>query len=136
MELFADRAFVLSNGVEIADLESATVTRTRGIQRKKTMTRNGRDKGYTESNLEVSLELEYAIPKDRAAVDLALANKSKNVKFVFECGGERYTIIGVIEDTMTMNAAVGSSSKRSSLLALDIINENGASVNADIRLAA
>ena len=134
MKKFADRGFISVNGVELAHLTTASVTRATGVQRKSTMTRSGRDAGYSSANLSIQVSLELAIEKNKAQIDLALADDDADVKIVFEVGGERLSVIGVVESSMTLNSSVGDASKSISLEALDIINELGDSVNAGISL--
>lgn len=134
MQRFADRGFVSINGVEVEDLVSANVTRGTGLQRKSTMTRSGRDAGYSSGNISVQVALELAVQKKKAQIDLALADEEADVRLVFECGGERLSVIGLAESSMTLNSSVGDVSKSISLEGLDIINELGESVNGSISL--
>lgn len=134
MKRYADRGFLAVNGVELVDLVTCTVNRSTGLQRKKTMTRNGRDAGYSNGNLEVQISGELAIERKKAQIDLALADDDAEITGVFECGGERFTCIGIAESSSSITSSVGDSSKSFQWEALDIINENGESVNVLIQL--
>lgn len=134
MKRYADRGFLSVNGVELVDLVTASVTRSTGLQRKSTMTRSGRDSGYSNGNLQIQIAAELAIERKKAQIDLALADPDAEIRLVFECGGERLTAIGVAESSATINASVGDASKSVQWEALDIVNENGLSVNAEIQL--
>ena len=134
MKLFADRGFVSINGVEVTHLTSANISRSNNATPKETMTRNRRNAGFSLGNISINLDLELAIEKKLAQIDTALANDDADIKVVFECGGERYTVIDCVEAEMSISSSVGDASKSLKLIGLDIVNENGDSVNASISL--
>lgn len=132
-KLFADRAFVTINGYEAMFLKTASVRRNQNLSRADHMTRNGRSSGYKYGNMHVQISLGMDIAKDKPQFDTAL-NKSAEINVVFECGSERYTAKGLAESDMSMNGSVGDAGKEFNYEALDLVNENGESVNVDISL--
>ncbi len=132
--MFADRGFLEINGVFITHLTTATVSVNQNLSRVSTMTRNRRDAGYAKGNLGVQLSLELAIERLRPQIDLALADDDAELTAVFEVGGERYTVLGLAVSDTSVTASVGSTSKSMNLEGLDVVNENGNSVNAGITL--
>lgn len=134
MQRFADRGFVTVNGVEVLHLKSANISTNENLTRADHMTRNRRSSGYKYGNKHIQIALEKDIEWNRAQIDLSIADPEADVNMVFVCGGERYTVKGVAQSDMSLNSSVGDSSKSSNYEALDIVNENGDSVNTDIVL--
>lgn len=134
MKLFADRAFVAINGFEALYVKSADLESSESLQRVETMTRNRRTAGYRYGNKSVQLSLELEIERDKAQLDMALAKDTDDIQVVFICGGERYSAVGVRQSSMGVRGSVGDASKSIKLEALDLVNENGTSVNASISL--
>lgn len=134
MKEYADRAFVTINGIAAADVQTANVARTQNLTRVETMTRNKRSAGFKKGNLGVTGSLEVAIKKLQAAIDLAIIDPSVEVNLIFEVGGDRYTVKDLAESDMTLTGSVGDASKSINFEAIDIINENGNSVNSIISL--
>lgn len=132
---FADRVFITINGNEVMHAKSATIRRTKNLQRVDTMTRNKRSAGYKYGNTHVSLSLGLDIEQKRAQIDPALASDDADISVVAEAGGERYIITGVRESEMSINGSVGDAGKELQFEGLDIVNENGTSVNIAISLA-
>jgi hypothetical protein len=131
---FADRAFVEINGFDPIYLKTANMSRSQSVNRASHMSRNRRDSGFKKGNLVVKVALSLDIPEDRAILDIALADPTKDVNLVFEAGGERYTCKDGIEADMTLHGAVGDAGKDINLEFLDCVNENGSSVNTDFSL--
>lgn len=134
MKLYADRAFVEVNGNEVADLVSADCNADQALSVVDTMSKNYRSAGYKKGNLKVSLKLTMAITRKQAQIDMALADDEAEVNAVFICGGERYIAKDLAQSTMALTGSVGDASKSLDLMALDLVNENGNSVNAIISL--
>lgn len=133
-QLFADRMFFEINGFEAVHCKSGRVSTNENLTRVDTMNRKRRSAGYKRGNKHISLSLDLDIEENRAQIDLAVKDPSVDIRLVAICGGERYTCTGVAQSSMEMNASVGDSGKSLSLEALDIVNENGTSVNVDISL--
>ena len=72
--------------------------------------------------------------KLQAAIDLAIIDPAVEVNLIFEVGGDRYTVKDLAESDMTLTGSVGDASKSINFEAIDIINENGNSVNSVISL--
>lgn len=134
MKLYADRMFFEVNGNEAADVVSGEINSDESLQVVDTMTRNYRSAGYKKGNKKVTLKLELAIQRNRAQIDLALADEDAEVNVVAICGGERYIAKDVGQAAMGLRGNVGDASKSLDLLAIDLVNENGASVNTIISL--
>ena len=134
MKEYADRAFVTINGIAAADVQTANVARTQNLTRVETMTRNKRSAGFKKGNLGVTGSLELAIKKLQAQIDLAIIDPSVEVNLVFEVGGDRYTVKDLAESDMTLTGSVGDGTKSINFEAIDIVNENGFSVNSIISL--
>jgi hypothetical protein len=133
-KLFADRAFVTVNGFELVHLKTADLEIDEALTVVDTMSRNHRSAGYKQGNKKISLTLELEVEALAAQFDLALANPTADIGVVWELGGERYIATGVRQASTSMKGAVGGGSKSIKLMALDVVNENGTSVNADISL--
>jgi hypothetical protein len=133
-KLFADRMFLTINGFEAMHVKSANIRRNQSLSRVETMTRNKRTAGYKRGNLGVQCSFELDIEAQKAQLDLALADPTADIGLVAECGGERYTVTGLAESSMDIRGSVGDASKSIECEALDIVNENGSSVNVDISL--
>ncbi|MGZ3686701.1 MAG: hypothetical protein ACXWPM_00040 [Bdellovibrionota bacterium] len=131
---FADRAFIEINGFDPIYLKTANMSRNQALTRAEHMSRNRRSSGFKQGNLGVKVALSLDIPSDRALLDVALADPSKDVNLVFEAGGERYTCKDGAEADMTLHGAVGDAGKDLNLEFLDCVNENGSAVNVDFSL--
>lgn len=134
MKRYADRGFVTINGYEVVDLKSANVQVNENLSRADHMTRNYRSSGFKKGNKHISVALEKDIKFNQAQIDLSIADDSAEVNFVFECGGERFTVKDVALSDWGINSSLGDASKSSNYEALDIVNENGDSVNVNISL--
>lgn len=134
MQKFADRAFVVVNGFEVAFLKSASVNVNLGLSRADHMTRDYRSSGFKHGNKQIQVSLEKDIEFNRAQIDLSIADQSAEVNLVFICGGERFTVKDLAQSDWSINGSVGDASKSSSYEAIDIVNENGESVNVNISL--
>lgn len=132
-KLFADRGFLVINGVEAAHVKNISVTKDEGLSVVNTMTRNRRSAGFKKGNLSVSGSLELDIEATQAQIDLAF-KYGQEINVVFEAGGERHTIIGFEQASAGINSSVGDASKSISFIALDLVNENGPAVNSNIGL--
>lgn len=134
MKLYADRMFFEVNGNEVVDVVSGEINSDESLQVVDTMTSNYRSAGYKKGNKKVSLKLELAMTRKESQIDLALADEEAEVNVVAICGGERYIAKDVGQASMGMRASVGDASKSLDLMALDLVNENGTSVNTIISL--
>jgi hypothetical protein len=133
-KLFADRAFLTINGFEALHVKSSNLQCSENMARVSTMTRNRRDAGFKFGNRSIQITAELEIEADRAQIDLALAKGTVDIGLVYECGGERYTATGIRQGSFSLQGSVGEGSKSLNLEALDLVNENGSSVNTDISL--
>lgn len=131
---YADRIFVSINGFEQVNLVSFNMSRNQNLTRVETMNRSKRTAGFKSGNLAINGSFETELERDKAALDIALADPDSNIEIVAEAGGDRYTITGVEESDMSMAGSVGSATKTTNWEALDIVNENGDPVNVDLAL--
>ena len=127
---YADRGILNANGVQLVDIKTINLSNDRSITRASHMTRNRVDSGYKAGNKIISGSFEQDIPELSAPVDLINLPDDADLTFSFEFGGERLTVLGVIINQTDHSASVGDVSKTVNFQALDIVNENGTSVNA------
>jgi hypothetical protein len=133
--LFADRAFVSINGVEVLDIESASLKQSDGTKTVPTMTRNRRNKGFVKGNREIDISLSTAVQNKLGSAKLeSIDFENNDVALTFECGGDRYTAVGLdLVDADQSASGVGSQAKKSfNLKALDLIDQVGNSSLFDI----
>ena len=135
--LFADRAFISINGVEVLDIESADLKRNYGTKVVPTMSRNRRNKGTVKGNLEIDLSITVAVQNQLGTPKLEDINfESNDVALTFEHGADRYTCTGLDLKDVDQNASgVGSEGKKVwNLIALDVIDQVGNSSLFNIKL--
>jgi hypothetical protein len=128
--LYADRAFISVNGVEMVDVESATLKQSDGTKAVPTMSRNRRNKGFVKGNREISISLSTAVQNKLGSAKLESIDFEKNdVALTFQVGdsSDRYTATGLnLVDTDEGASGVGSEVKKSfNLVALDVIDQVG-----------
>jgi len=133
VNFYADRGFVTVNGVEVGDLKSLKFTKDESVTVVETMTRNKRSAGFKQGNLKVTGSLEMEIQDQKAQIDLAFQYGNEvNVIFHVGTSSERYSLLGLTQNSADLNASVGETSKTINFMALDAVNENGNSVNSAI----
>jgi hypothetical protein len=126
--LYADRAFISINGVELMDVESASLKQSDGTKAVPTMTRNRRNKGFVKGNREISLNVVVAIQNKLGSPKLENIDfEANDVSLTYECGADRYTAVGLEHvDTDSNTSGVGTEGKKSfNLVALDVIDQVG-----------
>lgn len=133
-KIYASRAFVEINGFEAVDCKTATLTINENMSRVSTMSRDRNDAGFKYGNRSIQVKLGLFVQGDRAQIDVALADESKDVNVVFIAGGERYTVKDCRQGEMDLDGSVGDLSKNITLEGLQAVNENGTPVNLDISL--
>jgi hypothetical protein len=133
--LYADRVFLSVNGVELLDLESCSLKQNDGTKTVPTMTRNRRNKGFVKGNREIDIAAVVAVQNKLGSPKLeGIDYEANDVALTFECGGDRYTAVGVnLVDTSQDSSGVGSEVKKSfNLKALDLVDQVGNSSLFDI----
>lgn len=133
--LYADRVFLSINGVEIADVESASLKQSDGTKTVPTMTRNRRNKGFVKGNREIDINVGIAVQNKLGSPKLeSIDYENNDVALTFECGGDRYTAVGLdLADVSQDASGVGSEAKKTfALKALDLIDQVGNSSLFDI----
>lgn len=133
--LYADRVFFSVNGVEVLDVESASLKQSDGTKAVPTMTRNRRNKGFVKGNREIDLSVAVAVQNKLGSPKLeSIDYEANDVAVTFECGGDRYTAVGVaFVDAAQDGSGVGSEAKKSfNLKALDLVDQVGNSSLFDI----
>lgn len=134
-KIFASRAFLTINGFESLHLKSCNLKVAEGLARVSTMTRDRSDAGYKYANRSIQIAAVFEIEDARAQIDPAIADPTKEIGMVFECGGERYVAGGIKAGDMGIDSSVGDASKSINFEALTLVNENGVAVNTDISLS-
>lgn len=135
---YADRAFLSINGQELVDVKSASFRGGHNRNRVSTMTRDGRDKGYTEGNEMAMIDFTVAVRQLEGLPKLHQIDfEGNDVAMVFECGAERILCNGGWIDEREINASgVGAEADaRYTFHALSTVDENGSSVTDVIVLA-
>jgi len=131
--LYADRAYLSINGVEVLDLENITVKVSDGTKAVQTMTRNRRHKGFVKGNREITASFSVAVqqalgsPKIES-IDFNSQDVALTADFSSEGGaGDRYSLVGLDFVDMDQGASgVGSEVKKSfNMVAIDIIDQVG-----------
>jgi len=126
--LYADRMFVSVNGVEVLDIESASVKISDGTKVVPTMTRNRRNKGTVKGNREITGSVAVAVQNALGTPKLEeIDYNSQSVAITVEHGGDRYTLTDVdFVDASQDASGVGSEGKKSfNLVAMDVIDQVG-----------
>lgn len=102
------------------------------------MTRNGRNKGFVQGNLDIDISLTLAVRNSlpRPKLD-AIDYEANDVQLTFECGSELFIATGLfLKDNDDNAGGVGDEVKSSfNLGALDITDATGNPVSFDIELA-
>lgn len=134
-KFYADRGQIFINGKLLSDVTSIDLTVDEAISVKETMTANKISQGFAKGNKKVSGSFKVEIEDVKAQIDLAFAyGQEINVVAAFGANAERINIKGLVQNTIALNAAVGSADKTISYLALDAVNEGGPAVNSVIGL--
>lgn len=126
--LYIDRMFVSINGVEVLDIESASLKVSDGTKFVPTMTRNRRNKGTVKGNRDISGNLAVAVQSTLGTPKIENIDfNSQDVAITMEHGADRYTLVGVDFVDLEQSAqAVGSEGKKTfNMLATDIIDQVG-----------
>lgn len=126
--LYIDRMFVSLNGVEVLDIESASLKVSDGTKFVPTMTRNRRNKGTVKGNRDISGNLAVAVQSTLGTPKIENIDfNSQDVAITMEHGADRYTLVGVDFVDLEQSAqAVGSEGKKTfNMLATDIIDQVG-----------
>lgn len=131
---YADRGFITINGFEAFAVKDINIDVDDKITQVDHMTKNYRGSGFKRGNRSVSISLGLDIPEKKAQLDLALVDPAKQVNLVCTIGGERHQAIDVVQPSFNLSASVGDAGKKINLVALDLVNEKGQAVNADIGL--
>lgn len=136
--LYADRAFISVNGVQIADVQSCNLKQNRNAKPVPSMTPNRRNRGFTQGNLDIDVMLQIAVENELARPKLDFIDYAANdVQITFEVGADQYVATGVfLKDNDDNAAGVGDEVKSTfNFGALDITDAVGNSVLFDITLA-
>lgn len=130
---YADRGTLFINSKQVADIKDLKLTIDESISRVDNMSANKRSSGYRKGNRKVSLSFSFDLPDNQAKPDLSYQyGNDISVVAAFGASGERYSVIGIVQNSADLSSSVGDASKSISCEAIDAINENGAAVNAQI----
>jgi hypothetical protein len=133
-KIYADRAFLEINGVEILDIESIDYDINENLTRVETMTRNRRSAGFRKGNKAINLSTTLAVETDRPQLNLALKDPAATMNLVIEMGGERLSFIDCEQSQQTGSGTVGNANKTLNLEAIDFVDENGRSRLSELQL--
>jgi len=134
---YADRAYITVNGARIADLQSATLRANKNARPVPNMTRNGRNTGFVQGNLEVDVTCTVAVQNTLASPKLEFVDyEAADVAIAFECGSDVYQATGVfLKDSEQSATGVGDEARKTwNFGALDLIDSVGNSALFDISL--
>lgn len=134
-QFFADRGFLIVNGVQVAHVKSLKYTIDESISRVDTMTANKRSAGWKKGNKKVTGSFELEIPDQSAQIDLAFAYGNE-ISVIAQIGqsSERHSLLGLVQTNSDISSSVGDATKSINFEAQDAVNENGPAVNAVIGL--
>lgn len=138
-QLYADRAFLSVNGAFLEDVKTAVVRRNPNAKAVATMTRNGRNKGYVQGNLDITVDFSIAVENQLARPKLESINyEANNVALTFEVGSDLFSVIGLFPGPYDDNApGTGQDVITSfSFGALDVVDATGNSSLFDLVLTA
>lgn len=138
-QLYADRGFLSVNGAFLEDVKTAVVRRNPNAKVVSTMTRNGRNKGYVQGNLDITVDFTIAVENQLARPKLESINyEANNVALTFEVGADLFTVTGLFPGPYDDNApGTGQDVTTSfSFGALDVVDAIGNSSLFDLVLAA
>ena len=130
--LYADRARMFVNGVELLDVQSLTVNLNDATKVVQTMTTDRRNKGWTRGNREITFTAEVAVQDALASAKLeSIDYDSQDVSVQFTQGADKYLLKSVCMNTMSQAASgVGSEGKKTyNFVALDLVDMVG---NSDL----
>jgi hypothetical protein len=125
---FADRAFISVNGSPIADLQSASLKRTQNARAVPSMTRNGRNPGFVQGNLDIDVSAVLALRNNSPRPKLeAIDYEANDIQITFVCGAELFIVTGVFLKDYDDNAGgIGDEVKATfNFGALDVTDATG-----------
>lgn len=125
---FADRGFISINGAPIADVKNIEVRRNPTARAVPTMTRNGRNKGYVQGNLEIQVNFAIAIENLLARPKIeAIDYENNDVALTFEVGADQFVCVGLFPgDYADRTPGVGQEAETTFTLgALDVVDSFG-----------
>jgi hypothetical protein len=134
---YADRAFLNIAGIEMQDVQSATLRQNPNTRVVPSMTRDGRNKGFVQGNLDIDITLTIAIQNTLASPKIEAINfETNDIQLTFECGADVYTATGLFrKEIETASGGIGDEVKKTfNFGALDLIDSAGNSALFDILL--
>lgn len=134
---YCDRAYINIAGIEIADIQSATLRQNPNTRVVPSMTRNGRNRGFVQGNLDIDITCQIAIVNTLASPKIeAIDFETNDISITFECGKDLYTATGVFrKEIETAAAGIGDEVKKTfNFGATDLLDAAGNSALFDIQL--
>lgn len=135
--VYADRAFLLVNGAEIADLQSAQLRQNRNAAPVKTMTNDRFNRGFVEGNTDIDITASIAVQNTLARPKLdQIDYKANDVQIGFQVGADLFVATGVFsKDTTDDASGVGTEAKTTyNFGAIKLVDSVGNSSLFDISL--
>lgn len=134
---YADRAFLVVAGIEMADIQSASIKRNDNARVVPSMTRDRKNKGFVSGNSDFDVTFTLAVQNGLASPKIENINfESNDVALVFECGADTYTMTGLFfKDTEQNAGGIGDEVKKTfNMGALDQVDAAGNSSLFNIQL--
>lgn len=134
---YADRAFISVNGAPIADVQSAQLRQNKNARVVPSMTRDQRNKGFVEGNLDIDITLTLAVRNASPRPKLDQTDYEVNdVQLTFVAGQEQFICTGLfLKDTDDNAGGIGDEVKTTfNFGALNVRDAIGNGVLFDIDL--
>lgn len=134
---YADRVFLSVGGIEILDMQSATLRQNPNARAVPSMTRNGKNRGFVQGNTDYDITCVIAIQNTLASPKIeAIDFETNDIAIGFVCGADTYTATGVFrKEIETAAGGIGDEVKKTlNFGALDLIDAAGNSALFDIQL--
>lgn len=126
--LYADRARVYVNGVELLDVQDITVNLNDSTKMVPVMSSDRRNRGWTRGNREVTVTFSVAVQDKLASAKLEnIDYDSQDVSLLFQQGADKYLVKSYCHNTMSQTASgVGTEAKKQySGMAVDLVDMVG-----------
>lgn len=111
--VYADRAFLAVNGVNIADLQSSSVRQNFNARPVDTMTPNKFNRGFVQGNTHIDVGLSLAVQKNLARPKIDQIDfEANDISIHYFVGADEYVVGGCFKkDAADTSSGVGTESK-------------------------
>lgn len=113
--VYADRAFLSVNGVQIVDLQNASLRQNHNARPVPTMTPNKFNRGFVQGNTEIDVSFTIAVQKTLARPKIDQIDfEANDVQITFQVGADLFVALGLFKKTTGDDASgVGNEVKTS-----------------------